>query len=160
MTNELWYPGSLSLFLSHSLHFTLYRLLKYSPIPSILNTPSQLLPSLCSFHLPVCRARSLSSPCCPLSCTIHLANLIFGVDRALNRGLCFHTHLSPSLDLSFLSHSLSPFRFPLPLFFRVAIMKSSSSPSSVLAAFAGLRETNSLLILCLWFVKLTDICII
>lgn len=126
-----------------SLHFTLYRLLKYSPFPPILNTPLQLLPHpvLLSFAPLLCL---LSSPLCPLSCTIHLANLIFGVDRALNRGPCFHIHLSPSPDLSFRSLSLS-----LPLFFRAAIMKSGSSPSSVLAAFAGLRETNSLLILCL-----------
>lgn len=53
---------SLSLRVSLSLHFTLYRLLKYSPIPAILNTPSLLLSlallSLCPFHSPVCRAHS------------------------------------------------------------------------------------------------------
>lgn len=150
-------PLSVSFSVSHSL-FTSRSIDYWNTLRSLpfVTRPRSFSPL--SLSLPLSFARlpcSLSSPYCPLSCTIHLANLIFGVDRALNRGLCFHIHLSPSPNLSFLSHSPSPFLFPLPLFFRVTIMKSGSSPSSVLAAFAGLRETNCLLILCPWFVKLT-----
>lgn len=96
-----------------TLHVTLYRLLKCSPIPPILNTPWKLLSLLPSLLLSLARLSVLSllPVCCPLSCTIHLANLIFGVDRALNRGPVFsHTFVS---IFRFLSLSFS---FPLSLF--------------------------------------------
>lgn len=165
MTNELWYPASpsLSLSVSLSLHFTLYRLLKYSLIPAILNTPSLLLSLPLSlslpapFHLPVCSAHS---PPCALFYLVPFIWLIWYLELI---GLLFEARVFTYIRLHLpISHSSPPLSllFCLPLFFRVLIMKSGSSPSSALVAFVGLRETNRLLILCLWFVKLTDICII
>lgn len=147
----------LFLLVSPSLHFTLYWLLKYSPIPAALYMPLLIPPA----PSPLSFAPRSLSPCSTLSCTIHLANLIFGVDTRLNRDPCFLIHLSPSPNLSFPCRSFTPFLICLPPFFcGILIMKSGCSPSCVLAAFVVLKVTNRLLICSLWFLKLTDICII
>lgn len=126
--------------LCFSLHFTLYRLLKYSPIPAIRNVPSPRLPRSFSHSFPLSFVlQSFFSLRSPLSCTIHLANLIFGVDKASeSRPVFSHTFVSISWSLISLLPSL-PFSSAF-LSFTVLIMKSGSSPSSVLVAFLGLRD--------------------
>lgn len=136
MTNELWYPASPSFslspsrFTSHSIDY--WNTLRSLPLfTSPCWSPSPFPPPFVQHSLPSCST---------LSCTIHLANLIFGVDMPLNQDPFFHIHLSPSPDLSFPSRSFTPFLFCLPPFLGILIMKSGSSPSSALAAFGTKRD--------------------
>lgn len=116
MTNELWYPASPSppLFLLVSLRFTSRSIDYWNTLRSL---PLFTCPCWSPTPTPLSSVLRPLSPCSTLSCTIHLANLIFGVDMPLSRDPCFHIHLSPSPDLSFPSRSFAPFLFCLPPFF-------------------------------------------
>ena len=134
---------SRSLFTSRSIdYWNTLRSLPFLTRPRSFSLSLSLSLSLCPFHLPVCLARSLSSPRSPLSCTIHLANLIFGVDRALNGGLCFHIHLSPSPDLSFLpSFLLSPsFSFPSSSLFQCSDNEIRLQPFICISGICGSKR--------------------
>lgn len=126
--------------------FTLYRLLKCSPLPPVLNTPWKLLSLLPSLLLSLALSvLSLSPPLylVPFIWLIWYLELI----ELWIEAPCFHIHLSPSFDLYHsLSHSLSPFSLPPPslslfLFFpRVAIMKSGSSPFICISGICGSKR--------------------
>lgn len=161
MTNELWYPASpsLPLFLLVSPRFTSRSIDYWNTLRSL---PLFTCPCWSPLHPPLFHLRRARSPrallyLVPFIWLIWYLELIcLWIRTRVFTYICLH------LPISHFPHVHSPLSSSAFLLFfcGILIMKSGCSPSSVLAAFVVLKVTNRLLICTLWFLKLTDICII